>query len=77
MNKQLLTLACLLIGAPVLAAGPNGLARPQQCEAWRCRTRGEGDRCTVRRKGGGAEAALLRNHSYGKGEQASAPARAP
>ncbi|HYO52592.1 ADYC domain-containing protein [Archangium sp.] len=32
---------------------------------------GGGDRCTVRRKGGGTEAALLRNHSYGKGEQAS------
>ncbi|MGZ3459051.1 MAG: ADYC domain-containing protein [Archangium sp.] len=30
---------------------------------------GEGDRCTVLRKGGSAGAALLRNHSYGKGEQ--------
>ena len=30
---------------------------------------GEGDRCTVLRKGGRAGAALLRNHSYGQGEQ--------
>jgi hypothetical protein len=38
---------------------------------------GQGDRCTVTRKGGGAEAALLRNHSYGKGEQASLQRMAP
>jgi hypothetical protein len=31
---------------------------------------GEGDRCTVIRKGVRAETALLRNHSYVKGEQA-------
>ncbi|WNG28189.1 hypothetical protein F0U62_32425 [Cystobacter fuscus] len=30
---------------------------------------GEGDQCTVVRKGGGAKAALLRNRSYGRGEQ--------
>jgi hypothetical protein len=30
---------------------------------------GGGDRCTVLRKGGSTEAVLLRNHSYGKGEQ--------
>jgi ADYC domain len=38
---------------------------------------GEGDRCTVLRKGASAEAALLRNHSYGKGGQAPAKAAAP
>jgi hypothetical protein len=38
---------------------------------------GEGDRCRVHLKGGGAEAALLRNHSYGKGEQAGAPVKTP
>lgn len=31
---------------------------------------GQGDRCTVRRKDGRGEAALLRNHASGKGEQA-------
>jgi hypothetical protein len=38
---------------------------------------GEGDRCTVRRKGARSEAALLRNHSYGNGEQASLSGKAP
>jgi hypothetical protein len=32
---------------------------------------GEGDACTVVRKGARAEAAVLRNHSYGQDEQAS------
>jgi hypothetical protein len=31
---------------------------------------GQGDHCTVQRKGGGAEKALLRNHAYGKAQQA-------
>jgi hypothetical protein len=38
---------------------------------------GQGDRCTVRRKGGGAEKALLRNHASGQAPEASASARAP
>jgi hypothetical protein len=38
---------------------------------------GEGDRCTVRRKGGRAEEAMLRNHSYGKAEQALLSERTP
>jgi hypothetical protein len=38
---------------------------------------GEGDRCTVSRKGARADAALLRNHSYGKSEQASLSNPAP
>jgi hypothetical protein len=38
---------------------------------------GEGDRCAVRRKGGDAGPALLRNRSYGRGERASVPGTPP
>jgi hypothetical protein len=38
---------------------------------------GEGDRCTVVRKDGGAKAELLRNRSYGKDEQALLQGTAP
>ncbi|HEX8819152.1 MAG TPA: ADYC domain-containing protein [Archangium sp.] len=38
---------------------------------------GEGDRCRVSRKSGRADAALLRNHSYAKGEQAILQGTAP
>lgn len=38
---------------------------------------GGGDRCTVRRQGGDAGKALLRNHAYDRASQASFQARAP
>ena len=38
---------------------------------------GDGDRCTVSRKDGRSEAALLRNHSYGHSEQAALHKAAP
>jgi hypothetical protein len=66
-------------GASCLARRRDGLAAKTVLEE--CPDRfevsakdlGEGDRCTVRRKGAGADRALLRNHSYGKTPHASLP----